>query len=31
MLQAEYMEMIARGFLWAAGKPVAESLKPAKK
>ena len=31
MMQAEYMEMITRGFLWAAGKPVAESLKPAKK
>jgi hypothetical protein len=31
MMQAEYMEMITRGFLWAAGKPVAESIKPAKK
>lgn len=31
MMQAEYMEMMTRGFLWAAGKPVAESLKPAKK
>ena len=31
MMQAEYMEMITRGFLWAADKPVAESLKPAKK
>ena len=29
MMQAEYMEMITRGFLWAVGKPVAESLKPA--
>lgn len=26
MLQAEYMEMFTRGFLWAAGKPVAENL-----
>jgi type 1 glutamine amidotransferase len=31
MMQAEYMEMITRGFLWASGKPVAEFLKPAKK
>ena len=31
MLQAEYMEMITRGFLWAAGKPVVESLYPANK
>lgn len=26
MLQAEYMEMITRGFLWAAGKPVLDNL-----
>lgn len=27
MMQAEYMEMFTRGFLWAAGKPVAENIK----
>jgi type 1 glutamine amidotransferase len=27
MLQENYMDMITRGFLWAAGKPVAENLK----
>lgn len=26
MLQPEYMEMLTRGFLWAAGKSVAENL-----
>ena len=26
MLQDEYMEMFTRGFLWAAGKPVAENI-----
>lgn len=26
MMQAEYMEMLTRGFLWAAGQPVAENL-----
>lgn len=26
MLQAQYMEMLTRGFLWAAGKPVAPNL-----
>ncbi|MGB6221927.1 ThuA domain-containing protein [Haloferula sp.] len=27
MLQENYMDMITRGFLWAAGKPVAENIK----
>lgn len=27
MLQDNYMDMITRGFLWAAGKPVAKNLK----
>lgn len=26
MLEANYMRMLTRGFLWAAGKPVAENL-----
>ena len=26
MMQAEYMEMLTRGLLWAAGKPVAENI-----
>lgn len=30
MMQAEYMEMLTRGLLWAAGKPVAENLKAKK-
>jgi type 1 glutamine amidotransferase len=30
MMQAEYMEMLTRGLLWAAGKPVAENLKSKK-
>ena len=31
MLQDQYMQMITRGLLWAAGKPVAENLKSIKK
>lgn len=27
MLQENYMDIITRGFLWAAGKPVAENIK----
>ncbi|ADE53730.1 ThuA domain-containing protein [Coraliomargarita akajimensis] len=30
MLEANYMEMLTRGFLWASGKPVSENLKTAK-
>ncbi len=30
MLQNQYMEMITRGLLWAAGKPVAENVNTAK-
>lgn len=31
MMEANYMEMMTRGFLWAAGKPVALNLKPSAK
>ena len=30
MMQAEYMEMITRGFLWAAGKSVSENIQSSK-
>lgn len=31
IMEANYMEMLTRGFLWAAGQPVANTLKPAAK
>ena len=31
MLQDQYMQMITRGLLWAAGKPVAENINSVKK
>lgn len=31
MMEANYMEMLTRGFLWAAGKSVSENLKPSAK
>lgn len=30
MLQAEYLEMFTRGFLWAAGKSVSENIQSSK-
>ncbi|HAV14215.1 MAG TPA: hypothetical protein DCX06_12095 [Opitutae bacterium] len=30
MMEANYMQMLTRGFLWAAGRPVAENLKTSK-